>query len=292
MTQGIEFVCVTASVTSPPGSRDPQVRCQSRGSIQSGGDWSDSLKDMRKRAGRTMLAACAIGVSLVSASMASGQSWGGRPMPRQGACFYQDINFRGQYFCVAAGEDLDAMPAGSNDRISSIRVLGRTEVTVYTDPRFRGQSLQFEVNAGDLQRESFNDLISSVQVRSTAFDGGGFRRGGQFGSQQNPDVIVRRAYQDILERDPDPAGLRTYRSRIIDDGWTEQQVRDALRASPEYREKTRAKAEEIVRRAYLSVLKREPDAGSAGYVNRVLRDNWTQADVERELRRSPEFRNQ
>jgi hypothetical protein len=103
--------------------------------------------------------------------------------------------------------------------------------------------------------------------------------------------MVRRAYQDILERDPDRGGLRTYRSRIIDDGWTEQQVREALRNSPEYRDLTRKKAEEIVRRAYLSVLKREPDEGSVGYVNRVLRDDWTQADVERELRRSPEFRN-
>jgi hypothetical protein len=176
------------------------------------------------------------------------------------------------------------------DRVSSVRVLGRTEVTVYADPRFRGPSLQFEANAGDLQDENFNDLISSVQIRSTAFDTGG-RRARQNRSQ-NPDVIVERAYQDILERDPDPAGLRTYRSRIIDDGWTEQQVREALRNSPEYRAQTRAKAEEIVRRAYLSVLKREPDAGGAGYVNRVLRDNWTQADVERELRRSPEYRNQ
>jgi protoheme ferro-lyase len=69
-------------------------------------------------------------------------------------------------------------------------------------------------------------------------------------------------------------------------------VREALRNSPEYREQARAKAEEIVRRAYLAVLKREPDTGSVGYVNRVLRENWTQADVERELRRSPEFRNQ
>jgi uncharacterized protein HemY len=89
--------------------------------------------------------------------------------------------------------------------------------------------------------------------------------------------------------------MRLYRSRIIDDEWTEQDVREALRKSPEFREKntmTRAKAEDIVRRAYLAVLRREPDAaGSAGYVNSVLRDKWTQQDVERELRRSPEFRN-
>ena len=50
------------------------------------------------------------------------------------------------------------------------------------------------------------------------------------------------------------------------------------------------KAEEIVRRAYHSVLGREPDAGARGYVNRVLRDKWTQQDVERELRRSAEYR--
>ena len=46
-----------------------------------------------------------------------------------------------------------------------------------------------------------------------------------------------------------------------------------------------------MRRAYLSVLKREPDAGSQGYVDRVLRDQWSQADVERELRKSDEYRN-
>lgn len=243
---------------------------------------------------RAITAGFASGAILASASPALAQGWTGGPMPRQGACFYQDINFRGQYFCVEAGENLDAMPSGSNDRVSSIRVLGRAEVTVYADPRFRGASLRLEANTGDLQTESFNDLISSVQIRSTAFDGGLRGRAGQppFGSQQNPDVIVRRAYQDVLERDPEAAGLRLYRSRIIDDGWTEQQVREALRNSPEYREKARMKAEEIVRRAYLAVLKREPDAGSAGYVNRVLRDNLTQSDVERELRRSPEFRNQ
>ena len=66
------------------------------------------------------------------------------------------------------------------------------------------------------------------------------------------------------------------------------------RSSPEYRElhtMTRAKAEAIVRNAYLSVLNREPDGGSRGYVDKVFRDKWTQQDVERELRKSPEYRN-
>jgi hypothetical protein len=53
---------------------------------------------------------------------------------------------------------------------------------------------------------------------------------------------------------------------------------------------TRAKAQEIVRRAYLNVLKREPDPGAEGYINNVWRQNWSQEQVERELRNSPEYR--
>jgi hypothetical protein len=46
-----------------------------------------------------------------------------------------------------------------------------------------------------------------------------------------------------------------------------------------------------VRRAYLAVLQREPDQGSQGFVDRILRDHWTQEDVERDLRQSDEYRN-
>jgi hypothetical protein len=53
---------------------------------------------------------------------------------------------------------------------------------------------------------------------------------------------------------------------------------------------TRPKAQEIVRRAYLNILKREPDAGAEGYIVNVWQKNWSQADVERELRNSPEYR--
>ncbi len=71
-------------------------------------------------------------------------------------------------------------------------------------------------------------------------------------------------------------------------------MRDSLRSSQEYREKTSMtypKAQDVVRRAYLAVLKREPDAGSKGFVDKVMRDHWSQQDVERELRKSPEYRN-
>lgn len=65
--------------------------------------------------------------------------------------------------------------------------------------------------------------------------------------------------------------------------------------SPEYRERmtmTPAKAEEIVCQAYRSVLGREPDeTGARGFIEHVLRNGWTQREVERELRNSPEYRN-
>jgi hypothetical protein len=223
-------------------------------------------------------------------ALAAAQGWGAS-VPREGACFYEDADYRGDSFCLQTGEDLSRLASEANDRISSIRIYGRAEVRVFRDSSFRGASERFDTSIRNLGSDNWNDQISSIRVERAY--GGSRGRGSSFGSRQNPDEIVRRAYQDILDRDPDPAGLRTYRSRIIDDGWSEQQVREALRNSPEYRERntmTRAKAQEIVRQAYLSVLRREPDAGSLGYVDRVLRDKWTQQDVERELRKSDEYR--
>jgi hypothetical protein len=234
--------------------------------------------------------ASAVMLAVLSIAGAYGQ---GRSTPREGACFYEDANYRGDYFCVESGDEVSSMPSGANDRVSSIRIFGRVDVTVFKDSRFRGETLRVDTSVRDLDDEDFNDTISSIQIERRS-RGGRPPYGSGGGGGTSPERIIRRAYQDILEREPDPVGMRTYRSRIIDDGWTEEQVRDSLRRSVEYREKqtmTRAKAEEIVRKAYLSVLKREPDPASQGYIDRVFRDKWTQQDVERELRKSPEYRN-
>jgi TorA maturation chaperone TorD len=105
------------------------------------------------------------------------------------------------------------------------------------------------------------------------------------------DRMIRRAYQDILGRDPDPDGLRTYRSNVIDRNWSEKQVRDALRSSPEKKADDSGAADRIVKRAYNNVLGRDPDtAGLYQYRNQVERHGWDQHDVENALRNSPEFR--
>lgn len=227
-----------------------------------------------------LVAAAAI---LAASSTARAQRWGHERTPNDGACFYEDADFGGDYFCVTAGGDLSSIPSGMNDRISSVRLFGRTEVTLFKDTRYHGRSTRLSHDVRNLKSDGWNDLVSSIQVR-------GFGRFGSGNGANDADRVVRRAYQDVLNRDPDTEGLRLYRSRIIDDGWTEQQVREALRKSPEYQKLTVSEAHEIVRRAYQSVLKREPDAGASGYVDKVMRQHWTQADVEKELRKSPEYR--
>jgi hypothetical protein len=108
------------------------------------------------------------------------------------------------------------------------------------------------------------------------------------------DRIVKHAYNTVLGRDPDPSGLYQYRNQIEQHGWDEHDVERSLRDSPEYRQKnsmSQGDARAIVRRAYQSVLGRDPDPASSVYVDRVLRDHWTERDVARELRNSDEFRN-
>jgi Peptidase inhibitor family I36/Domain of unknown function (DUF4214) len=232
---------------------------------------------------RLILVACL--AAIAASSTVSAQRWGHGPLPRDGACFYKDPDFHGDYFCLAGGEELGAMSGGANDKISSIRIIGPSEVTVFTDVRFAGNSTRFAGNVRDLQDEKWNDRISSLRVRSTV--------GASVRPASDADEIVRRAYLELLDREPDPQGFTLYRNHMVNDGWSEDRVRQTLWNSPEFRAKggmTVAKAQEIVRRAYAEVLKRDPDPASQSYVDRVMRDRWSQQDVERELRKSDEFR--
>ena len=98
-------------------------------------------------------------------------SWNKRPMPRTGACFFKDPEFRGDHFCVTRGDKLDSLPGNFGDNISSIQLFGGAHVRVYNDRSFRGGSQEFGRNIGDLRNEKFrdghtwNDRISSMMVR-------------------------------------------------------------------------------------------------------------------------------
>jgi hypothetical protein len=195
-----------------------------------------------------------VGAFIVSMpAVASAQlRWGSPMVPRDGACFYRDAGFRGEYFCVRAGEDLPYVPGGLNDEISSIRTFGRAEVTIFRDRRFSGRAERFGGDVWNLRNQGWNDRLSSLRVDSWRGD---YRQSG-------------RSYGDVRGNGYGYGSANGYGN--------------------ERREVVRA--EEVVRRAYLDVLRREPDATSRAYVDRVMRDNWSQNDVERELRKSAEYR--
>jgi hypothetical protein len=92
----------------------------------------------------------------------SGPVWGREAIPREGACFYEDANFRGQYFCVPRGRTYASLPRGFNDRISSIRVFGAS-VQLYDDRDFRGRSTEIRRDNGDLKGR-WRDTVSSIRV--------------------------------------------------------------------------------------------------------------------------------
>jgi len=124
-----------------------------------------------------------LGLLLSHAGPASAQvRWGRGAVPRAGACFYEDSDFRGQYFCTGPGETLRSLPGGMGDRISSIRTFGGASVTVFRDRDFRGAATRFNGDVNNLKRRGWNDTISSIRV-----EGGGFFGGDDRGRERDRD---------------------------------------------------------------------------------------------------------
>ena len=74
-----------------------------------------------------------------------------------------DADYRGESFCLNAGEELRMVERRYNDAISSIRVFGRARVVVFEDENFAGarKTVTADVpNLGD-----FNDRTTSIRVR-------------------------------------------------------------------------------------------------------------------------------
>jgi len=82
---------------------------------------------------------------------------------RDGACFYRDADYRGDSFCMSAGENLRNLEKGFNDKISSIRVFGRAQVNVYEHENFGGASRTFTGDVSNLQ--DWKDKITAIQVQ-------------------------------------------------------------------------------------------------------------------------------
>jgi len=97
---------------------------------------------------------------------------------------------------------------------------------------------------------------------------------------------ITAAYEEIFGRKPDPQGMRIYRSRMVDDGWSIDDVRNELMNSEEAKNKN---AEKIVRNAYQDILGRNPDpAGMKLYRGKILNEGWTEKKLRQVLRESAE----
>jgi hypothetical protein len=112
-------------------------------------------------------------------------------MPRNGACFYKDPNYHGDYFCANVGESYVNLPSGFNDRIRSVRILGGTRVRAFNDNYFGGADITFTNDAPDLRvvalgtTANWAERISSLHV-GTADD----RTYRQWGNTANTGAIV------------------------------------------------------------------------------------------------------
>lgn len=224
---------------------------------------------------------------------------------------YENANFKGDELALYPGDEIVDLSKASfrngatlNDAISSIRVPEGVEVLLFEHHRFEGQVIRTTTDIRNLadrrmaeSNASWNDRASSLVVRLTR--GGGDRRPvpapppprAERPSRPDavdPDPIIKRAYQDLLRRDPDPEGLRHFRGLIVEQGWSERMVRDHIRKSDEYRG---TGVDRLIQNAYRDVLGRDADpSGLAHYRRKLLNDDWSEQQLRDDLRRSQEYR--
>jgi hypothetical protein len=86
---------------------------------------------------------------------------------RDRICVYEGVGYQGRSQCWDAGEQEVNLNRtnGWNDRISSIRVFGRSGVDIYRDADFRGPRLRINGDVPDLDQMNWGDQVSSFQVR-------------------------------------------------------------------------------------------------------------------------------
>jgi hypothetical protein len=239
--------------------------------------------------------------------------------------FYSEPHFKGDALTLEAGaavESLDTLRRDNARRwtfgISSVRVEGSAKAFVYSGPYFAGDRLEISRDIADLYGENrgqsgttWDRAIASVAIAgqrsippssTTVYRPGGGpnyvvaqparpqmaqveRR--VIYNQRTADLVIERAYRDVLGRVADPAGVQHYRQKLMREGWTERQVIEDLKGSREARAIT---PDEAITQLYREVLGREPDATGLNHYRKLWRQGWTQGQIRDDLRRSVESR--
>ena len=105
--------------------------------------------------------------------------------------------------------------------------------------------------------------------------------------QLKPEKVITDAFRDLLDREPDADGMRHYRRRMIERGWTAGDVRDAIRASEEFRIH---EADIVIDRAFDDLLERPPTADERDEYRRRLLKDGTEDGIRRHIKKSEDFK--
>ncbi|KJU85724.1 hypothetical protein MBAV_002082 [Candidatus Magnetobacterium bavaricum] len=94
-------------------------------------------------------------------------------VPTNGACFFENVNYSGMYFCAEVGVsavDLRSYVSGMNwnDTISSVRLYGNAQVTMYEAINYEMSAIDITASNSDLYNVSghWNEKGSSLRVYS------------------------------------------------------------------------------------------------------------------------------
>lgn len=221
----------------------------------------------------------------------------GPPPPPVGrALLYTEPLYKGECLVIEAGgyaDNLELMRDGRgrsfNDRISSVRFEGPVRVAIFENSQFRGAFTWLNrdtpdlsaLSVGDRGKNSWNETVSSVQVEAVRAGAPAFIAW----ERRDAERAVRAVYRDYLGREPDPAGQRVYVGRLLDSGWSEEQLRDNFRRSDEFKNRD---LNALIKRAYTEELGRDPDPSGLAAYTRSLGRGMTEPELRAELRRSKE----
>ena len=92
---------------------------------------------------------------------------------------------------------------------------------------------------------------------------------------------IEEIYEEVLERNPDGGGMRTYQNRLADD-WNIEDVREDIAESDE--------AEGKINQIYRQILGRNADSGGLRTYTRKLGEGWSLDKVRRDIADSDEAR--
>ena len=140
----------------------------------------------------TRLGVFVAGLILIAAAQASARYWGRPKTPSAGACFYEDIEFGGRYFCARAGTSTTKITVRHQRRDLVDSHLRERAGHRLSRPQLQGTVAAIEANTADLRQAGLNDRISSFRIESGYGGNWGGSHGGGGGYITTADGRTRR----------------------------------------------------------------------------------------------------